>query len=154
MRQLTVARLLSRATSYFHLSPAAYSTFFHSFRFLPVFSYIIGKFKMSLIAMPILVANFGGEMLYIIQQRLEAQNVAPQKSMRGILTNLSYFTDFVPTSIPFFSSSGGHWDSVPGTVYRRTFHSPAAFFIPHPHPSPSWKACAFFYYAVERIEHG
>eukprot|EP01006_Ploeotia_vitrea_P005535 TRINITY_DN11794_c0_g1_i1.p1 TRINITY_DN11794_c0_g1~~TRINITY_DN11794_c0_g1_i1.p1 ORF type:complete len:377 (-),score=50.37 TRINITY_DN11794_c0_g1_i1:141-1271(-) len=35
---------------------------------------------MSLLAMPFLVINFGGEMIYILEQRLHAQNIASTKS--------------------------------------------------------------------------
>ena len=34
-------------------------------------------------AMPILVINMGGEMVYILAQRLRAQNVAPEKGTGG-----------------------------------------------------------------------
>jgi hypothetical protein len=37
---------------------------------------------MSLAAMPWLVANLGGEMLYILEQRLKAQGIAPAKTAR------------------------------------------------------------------------
>lgn len=35
------------------------------------------------LAMPILVINMGGEMVYILEQRLEAQNVPREKGLRG-----------------------------------------------------------------------
>ena len=34
-------------------------------------------------AFPILYVNLSGEMLYILEQRLQAQNVEPEKSTRG-----------------------------------------------------------------------
>lgn len=33
--------------------------------------------------MPMLIINMGGEMVYILEQRLEAQSVAPEKAKRG-----------------------------------------------------------------------
>lgn len=38
--------------------------------------------KMSLLAMPWLVLNLGGEMVYILEQRLKAQGIAPEKASR------------------------------------------------------------------------
>lgn len=37
---------------------------------------------MSQYAMPVLIINLGGEMLYILEQRLQAQNIPPDKSRR------------------------------------------------------------------------
>ena len=37
---------------------------------------------MAAFAMPILIVNMGGEMVYILAQRLQAQNVPPDKSRR------------------------------------------------------------------------
>jgi len=37
--------------------------------------------------MPLLVFNMGGEMLYILEQRLKAQEVAIDKSRKGELLN-------------------------------------------------------------------
>eukprot|EP01113_Clastostelium_recurvatum_P023431 TRINITY_DN27998_c0_g1_i1.p1 TRINITY_DN27998_c0_g1~~TRINITY_DN27998_c0_g1_i1.p1 ORF type:complete len:234 (-),score=59.51 TRINITY_DN27998_c0_g1_i1:92-793(-) len=39
---------------------------------------------MSLFAMPFLVVNMGGEMAYILEQRLQAQAIAPEKSRKVI----------------------------------------------------------------------
>jgi hypothetical protein len=36
--------------------------------------------------MPLLITNLGGEMLYILDQRLQAQNIAIDKSKRGSST--------------------------------------------------------------------
>lgn len=36
----------------------------------------------SLLAMPIIVLNMGGEMVYILSQRLQAQNVADEKARK------------------------------------------------------------------------
>ena len=36
-----------------------------------------------LLAMPLLIINMGGEMVYILEQRLHAQNVPMDKSKRG-----------------------------------------------------------------------
>ncbi len=38
---------------------------------------------MSLRTLPILFLNLGGEMLYILDQRLRAQNVLPEKASKG-----------------------------------------------------------------------
>jgi hypothetical protein len=38
----------------------------------------------SLLAMPSLVVNLGGEMMYILQQRLQAQSIPPEKSKKGV----------------------------------------------------------------------
>ena len=46
----------------------------------PVFSVIIAR--MSLAGMPILILNLGGEMIYILDQRLRAQNIPPDKSVK------------------------------------------------------------------------
>lgn len=35
------------------------------------------------LAMPVLIVNMGGEMVYILEQRLEAQNVPKEKGLRG-----------------------------------------------------------------------
>lgn len=37
----------------------------------------------SLLAMPMLVINMGGEMVYILEQRLRAQNIPTDKSRKG-----------------------------------------------------------------------
>ena len=37
----------------------------------------------SLLAMPMLVINMGGEMVYILEQRLRAQNIPGDKSRKG-----------------------------------------------------------------------
>ena len=37
---------------------------------------------MSLLAMPWLVVNLGTEMIYILDQRLKAQNIPPEKSSK------------------------------------------------------------------------
>ena len=42
----------------------------------------------SLICMPLLVMNMGGEMVYILQQRLNAQKVPEEKSRKGIIFTL------------------------------------------------------------------
>ncbi len=34
--------------------------------------------------MPLLVINMGGEMLYILEQRLRAQSIPEEKSLRGM----------------------------------------------------------------------
>jgi len=36
-----------------------------------------------LMAMPILVANMGGEMIYILEQRLRAQSISAAKATKG-----------------------------------------------------------------------
>ena len=41
------------------------------------------SFEMSLCTLPILYLNLGGEMLYIIRHRLQAQDVHPEKAHRG-----------------------------------------------------------------------
>ena len=38
---------------------------------------------MSLRTLPILFINLGGEMLYILDQRLRAQHVLPEKAAKG-----------------------------------------------------------------------
>jgi hypothetical protein len=42
---------------------------------------------MSLFAMPFLVFNLGGEMIYILEQRLQAQNISQEKSRKGNQNN-------------------------------------------------------------------
>ncbi|KAJ1628558.1 hypothetical protein T492DRAFT_874877 [Pavlovales sp. CCMP2436] len=39
--------------------------------------------KYMALAMPILIVNMGGEMIYILEQRLEAQSVPKEKGLRG-----------------------------------------------------------------------
>ena len=39
--------------------------------------------QMSAFCMPMLIINMGGEMVYILEQRLHAQNVPMDKSKRG-----------------------------------------------------------------------
>lgn len=43
---------------------------------------------MSLRTLPILFLNLGGEMLYILDQRLRAQGVLPEKATKGQLLTL------------------------------------------------------------------
>jgi len=38
---------------------------------------------MSLKTLPILFVNLGGEMMYILDQRLNAQNIPPEKAKKG-----------------------------------------------------------------------
>lgn len=38
----------------------------------------------TLYTMPLLVINMGGEMMYILEQRLQAQSIPVDKSARGI----------------------------------------------------------------------
>ena len=42
---------------------------------------------MSLRTLPILFFNMGGEMLYILEQRLKAQHVLPERATRGLNNN-------------------------------------------------------------------
>ena len=44
---------------------------------------------MSKHTMPILIVNLGGEMIYILEQRLEAQQVSQEKSRKGKLQNIN-----------------------------------------------------------------
>lgn len=37
----------------------------------------------AMLAMPLLVMNMGGEMVYILEQRLHAQNIPVEKSRKG-----------------------------------------------------------------------
>ncbi len=39
----------------------------------------------SYLSLPFLILNMGGEMIYILDQRLRAQNIAPDKSQRVLL---------------------------------------------------------------------
>jgi hypothetical protein len=48
----------------------------------------------SRLAMPMLILNVGTEMVYILEQRLEAQNVSSDKSAQGILHWISQVTRF------------------------------------------------------------
>ena len=41
--------------------------------------------KMSLKTLPLLFINLGGEMIYILDQRLRAQNIPGEKSRKGKL---------------------------------------------------------------------
>jgi hypothetical protein len=47
---------------------------------------------MSLKSFPIIFINMGGEMVYILEQRLTAQEVNDQKSVKGIQTQLKYIS--------------------------------------------------------------
>lgn len=38
----------------------------------------------TLYAMPLIIINMGGEMTYILEQRLRAQKISPEKSTKGI----------------------------------------------------------------------
>lgn len=44
-----------------------------------------------LFAMPLIVINMGGEMTYILEQRLRAQKISPDKSTKGIHASNYYF---------------------------------------------------------------
>ena len=47
--------------------------------------------------MPFLIINFGGEMIYILEQRLHAQNIPKDKSNKGIFYNsIPSFVFFSP----------------------------------------------------------
>lgn len=39
----------------------------------------------SLLAMPMLILNMGGEMLYVLDQRLHAQSISAEKAAKGAL---------------------------------------------------------------------
>ena len=41
---------------------------------------------MSLKTLPLLFINLGGEMMYILDQRLRAQNIADEKAKKGVVT--------------------------------------------------------------------
>lgn len=43
----------------------------------------ISLWKMSLKSFPIIFFNMGGEMVYILDQRLSAQEIVDQKAMKG-----------------------------------------------------------------------
>lgn len=43
---------------------------------------------MSLLGMPLLIINMGGEMMYILEQRLLAQAITRDKSKRGMVAAL------------------------------------------------------------------
>lgn len=43
-------------------------------------------------AMPILIINMGGEMLYILEQRLQAQAIVEEKSLRGERTTQQHYS--------------------------------------------------------------
>ena len=47
-----------------------------------------GRREMGARAMPILITNMGGEMVYILEQRLEAQNVPKDKGQRLSLIHI------------------------------------------------------------------
>jgi hypothetical protein len=40
---------------------------------------------MALLGMPVLLLNMGGEMVYILEQRLQAQSINNEKSKKGNL---------------------------------------------------------------------
>jgi len=50
-------------------------------------SFIYFIVKMSMHTLPILLINLNGEMLYILEQRLRAQNIAPAKIRKGSHTH-------------------------------------------------------------------
>ena len=39
----------------------------------------------AMLAMPIIVMNMGGEMVYILEQRLRAQSIAEDKAQKGLI---------------------------------------------------------------------
>lgn len=39
----------------------------------------------SLLAMPMLILNMGGEMLYVLDQRLHAQSISAEKAAKGAI---------------------------------------------------------------------
>lgn len=45
--------------------------------------HFLGDKIMSLKTLPILFLNLGGEMMYILDQRLRAQNIAEEKAKKG-----------------------------------------------------------------------
>ena len=51
----------------------------------------------ALLCSPILIINMGAEMIYILQQRLKAQNVVPEKSSR--IMNDAIKTMFLPAFV-------------------------------------------------------
>ena len=51
----------------------------------------------SLLCMPLLIINMGGEMLYILEQRLQAQDIAHEKAKKvlGDVTKAMYDPSFI-----------------------------------------------------------
>ena len=45
--------------------------------------------------MPLLIINMGGEMVYILEQRLQAQNVPIDKSKRGAMCAAPFGTAYL-----------------------------------------------------------
>lgn len=63
-------------------------------------------------SMPLIVLNMGGEMVYILEQRLTAQKVPKEKADRGGTTDLpklhpSFFCDFKRTLIEKIQADAG-----------------------------------------------
>ena len=52
---------------------------------------------MSLLAMPTVIVNMGGEMVYILEQRLQAQSIPPEKSRKVLqdVVRTMFSTKFV-----------------------------------------------------------
>jgi hypothetical protein len=55
--------------------------------------------RMAFYCMPFMIVNMGGEMLYILEQRLNAQHINPEKSNRGWL-QFSLFPFLLPSLVP------------------------------------------------------
>ena len=52
--------------------------------------------RMSLKTLPLLFINLGGEMVYILDQRLRAQNIPDEKAKKGVV--LFFFSTLVSCS--------------------------------------------------------
>lgn len=60
-------------------------SFFFKFRLICLA--LVVHFAMSLKSFPIIFINMGGEMVYILDQRLSAQNIDGQKAVKGTEEN-------------------------------------------------------------------
>eukprot|EP00240_Pyramimonas_obovata_P012637 CAMPEP_0118939590 /NCGR_PEP_ID=MMETSP1169-20130426/29293_1 /TAXON_ID=36882 /ORGANISM="Pyramimonas obovata, Strain CCMP722" /LENGTH=257 /DNA_ID=CAMNT_0006883893 /DNA_START=230 /DNA_END=999 /DNA_ORIENTATION=- len=77
---------------------------------------------MALMAMPIIVINLGGEMLYILDQRLRAQNIPPEKSVKVLhdVVRTMFSTKFIAEVIkpaPIYSNASTR------QIFERLAHS-------------------------------
>ena len=88
--------------------------------------------EMSSFCMPMIIVNMGGEMVYILEQRLHAQNVPLDKSKRG--AQLPY-----RARAPAFHGKHGHAQAYPHAHTRRGCGSsrPCSRAIPSPHQPAS-----------------
>ncbi len=91
----------------------------------------VSRINMSLLGMPWVVVNLGCEMVYILEQRLQAQGIAPEKSVKVVqdilrtMFDRSFMTDklFVPQEMYSLASTRKIFDRLANSSIMRLSES-------------------------------